>query len=162
MDRFFRTQEGKRVDVVDHTLEQIKMHPNLRMYVGTDAQDYGDTTRFATVIVYRYDMKGAHFIYQKEDVKPRMTMFLRLWSEGQRTIEAASLVMEELPSIAFTGVEFDYNNIPKWASHKLIKDIGGWAQGLKMRTVFKNNKTGDCMIATKAADHVCRHNDYYK
>ena len=160
MDRFFTTKEGIKVDVIDHTLEQIKAFPNLKMYAGTDAQDYGSITRFATVIVYRYNTRGAHFVYFKEEVK-RMNMFQRLWSEGQRTIEAASMIMEELP-IAFAAVEFDYNNIPKWASHKLVKDIGGWAQGLNMRAVFKNNGEGDCMIATKAGDQICRHPCLYK
>lgn len=159
MERFFATQEGKKIDVVDHTLEQINKWPNLKMYIGTDAQDYGSITRFATVIVYRYNTRGAHFVYFSEEVK-RMNMFSRLWSEGQRTIEAASMIMEEIP-VSFEGVEFDYNHIPKWASHKLIKDIGGWASGLNMKTVFKNNGQGDCMIATKAGDHVCRHANIY-
>ena len=161
MDRYFSTQDGVKVDVIDHTLEQIKKWPNLKMYIGTDAQDYGGSTRYATVIVYRYNQRGAHFVYFRETVDREKTMYQRLFNEGARTIEAAGMITEEIP-VAFEGVEFDYNQIPKWASHKLIKEIGGWATGLNMRAIFKNNGEGDCMIATKAADQVCRHPEIYK
>lgn len=159
MERFFTLKGGQKVDIVDHTLEQIKKWPHLKMYVGTDAQDYGKITRFATVIVYRYDTRGAHFAFFLEEVPRMNSMYNRLYDEGVRTIETAGTIMEEIP-IAFEAVEFDYNLIPKWASHKLISAIGGWATGLNMRAVYKNTGT-DIMLATKAADEICRNPEMY-
>lgn len=160
MERYFKTQEGLKVDVVDHTLEQIKKFPTLKMHIGTDSQDYGAITRFVTVIVYRYGTKGAHFIYSRDEVPRMSSMYNRLYDEGVKTIEAAGMITEEIP-VSFEAVEFDYNYIPKWASHKLISAIGGWASGLNMKAMFKNTKDS-IMLATKAADHVCRHSDMYK
>lgn len=160
MERYFKTQQGAKVDVVDHTLEQIKLLPSLKLHIGTDSQDYGGITRFVTVIVYRYGTRGAHFVYLKDEVPRMSSMYNRLYDEGVRTIEVASMISGEIP-ISFEAVEFDYNYIPKWASNKLISAIGGWASGLNMKAMFKNTKDS-IMLATKAADHVCRHPQIYK
>lgn len=156
MDRYFRQEDGSRVNIVEHTLEQIQKWPNLKIYLATDSQDEGQVTVYATVIVYRYGRRGAHFIYFKEEVPRIRDMYTRLYNEGVRTIEAADILSKDIP-IQFAGLEFDYNYIPKWASHKLISAIGGWVKGLNYKAIFKN--TGDyIMIASKAADHVCRNN----
>jgi len=159
MERYFRTQEGKRVNVVEHTLEQIKKWPNLKMFIGTDAQDYGKITRFVTCVCYRYGSRGAHFVYYLEEVK-KMDMYQRLYDEGTRTIEAAQIISNEIP-VVIEALEFDYNTIPKWASNKLVSTMNGWAKGLNYKPVFKNTAS-NIMIATKAADHVCRHPNMYK
>jgi predicted RNase H-related nuclease YkuK (DUF458 family) len=154
MDKYFRTEQGERVNVVEHTLDQVEKWPNLRVYVGTDSQDYGGITRYVTAVVYRYGKRGAHYIYFKEEVPRVRDMYTRLYDEAVRTITAAQIIDSEIP-ISFAGLEFDYNQIPKWASNKLVSSIGGWAKGLNYRAVFKN--TGDdIMMACKAADHICR------
>jgi len=153
MDKYFRTEDGKIVNVVEHTLEQIEKWPNLKIYIATDSQDSGLESKYATVVVYRYGKRGAHYIYFKENV-PRRDMFTRLYDEAVRTIETAQLIDSEIP-ISFAALEFDYNTIPRWASNKLVSSIRGWVKGLNYNAVFKNT-TNDIMIAAKAADHVCR------
>lgn len=160
MEKYFRTQEGERVNIVEHTLEQLDKWPHLKVYIGTDSQDYGSITRYVTCIAYRYGNRGAHFIYLRDEVSRVRDMFTRLYNEGVRTIETADLLVKEIP-IAIEYLEFDYNNIPKWASHKLINSIGGWVKGLNQRAVFKNTAS-HVMITTKAADHCCRHPNIYK
>jgi len=154
MDKYFRTEQNKIVNIIEHTLQEIDKWSNLKIYLGTDSQDYGKITRYVTAIVYRYGKRGAHYIYFKEEVDKLRDMYTRLYAEGSRTIEVAQMIDSEIP-ISFAALEFDYNQIPKWASNKLIFSIGGWARGLNYNAVFKNE--GDnMMIATKAADHICR------
>ena len=151
MDKYFRTEGGERVNVVEHTLEQLKKWPNLTIRIGTDSQDFGRASRYATVIVYRYGHRGAHYIYFLEDVPKQKDMFTRLYDEAVRTIEAAQLIDSEIP-VAFDGLEFDYNHIPQFNSNRLLASVRGWAMGLNYKAIFK----GEEQMATRAADHVCK------
>jgi len=156
MEKYFRTEEGVKVNAVEHTLEQLKKWPNLKIYIGTDSQDDKEkgvrVSRYATVIVYRYGTRGAHYIFLVEDVPRQKDMFIRLYEEATRTIEAAQMIDGEIP-VAFEALEFDYNHIPKFNSNRLLSSVRGWVTGLNYKAVFK----GGDMIACKAADHICRH-----
>lgn len=157
MDKYFKTNTGERVNIVEHTLEQIKVWPNLRVYIGTDSQDYGKITRFVTCICYRYGHRGAHFIYYREEVPTIRDVYTRLYEEGTRTIESALMITEEIP-VSIEMLEFDYNDFSKTRSTPVIQALKGWVHGLNMNASFKSGE----QLATKAADHVCRHSDLYK
>lgn len=158
MEKYFKTQEGEKVNIIDHTLEQLNKWPNLKMYIGTDAQDYGKITRFATCIVYRYGHRGAHFIYLMEEVPTIRDLYTRLYQEGTRTVDVALLITEHLPAVTFEALEFDYSDIKKTKSTPVIQALKGWVRGLNMNASFKSGE----QLATKAADHVCRHPNTYK
>lgn len=150
---YFRTVEGQLVHIQEHTMEQLKKYPNLKITIGTDSQNYGNVTRFVTVIAYRYSIRGAHYIFLKEDC-PRISVdYLRLYEEGTRTIQAFEMLTGEIP-ISVEGLEFDYSDTKRTISNKLVSDFKGWVSGLGERAIFKSGE----MIATRAADHVCRRN----
>lgn len=163
MEKWFTTQQGERVNIVEHTLDQLKKWPNMKIYIGTDSQDKKTSAKgkkyitvYATCICYRYGHRGAHFIYLREKVPIIRDMYTRLYGEAVRTIETAQLIDSEIP-ISFEALEFDYNQIPKWASNKLLSAVGGWVKGLNYNAIFKGGE----VISPKAADHVCRHEDIY-
>lgn len=157
MEKWFKTQEGELVNVVEHTLQQLEKWPNMKIYVGTDSQDQGEFSRYATVVVYRYGKRGAHFIYYKEEVPRIRDMYTRLFDEAQRTIAAAQVIDGEIP-VSFEALDFDFNYIPKWASNKLYASVKGWVKSLNYNATFKGGE----VIATKAGDHICRHWELYK
>lgn len=157
MEKYFNTQDGEKVNIVEHTLDQIKIWPNLKIYIGTDSQDYPPDTRFVTCICYRYGHRGAHFIYYREEVPIIRDLYTRLYSEGVRTVDTALLLTEEIP-VSIEALEFDYNNFKKTKSTPVIQALRGWVRGLNMNASFKSGE----QIATKAADHVCRHTHIYK
>lgn len=158
MEKYFRTKEGKLVNIVEHTLEQIQMNPNVKIYIGTDSQDVGEKTDYATCIVYRYGRNGAHFIYSRESVIRIRDMFTRLYTEGVRTVETAELIRTEVPSIQFEALEFDYADVAKTLSTRVVSALKGWVKGLGMNPSFKGGEK----ISTKCGDHVCRHKEMYK
>ena len=157
MEKYFKTHNGDKVNIVEHTLEQVNLWPNLRIYIGTDSQDYGKITRFVTCVCYRYGHRGAHFVYMKEEVPTIRDLYTRLYTEGVRTVDAALLITEEIP-ISVEALEFDYNNFKKTKSTPVISALKGWVRGLNMTASFKSGE----QLATKAADHVCRHPEMYK
>lgn len=155
MEKFFRTKQGNKVDIVTHTLEQLKLWPSLKMYVGTDSQDDGPDTTYATAIVYRYGNRGAHVIFFKENISRVRDIFTRLYNEGTRTIETAKIIAEEIPSIKFEALEFDYADVEKTLSTPVVSALRGWVQGLGFKYSFKSGE----QLATKAADHIARHSN---
>lgn len=153
MDRYFRKEGGELINAVEHTLQQIELWPNLKIYIATDSQDREGATVYATVIVYRYGHRGAHYIYLRERVSPREKVtYNRLFQEAVRTIDCADMLTNEIP-VGIEALEFDYNHMAKFKSNTLISTVRGWVKGLNYNPVFKSGE----MIATKAADHVCRY-----
>jgi predicted RNase H-related nuclease YkuK (DUF458 family) len=158
MTKYFRKKDGELVNIVEHTLEQIQQNPNVKIYIGTDSQDEGPCSEYATCIVYRYGRNGAHFIYSRESVPRIWDMFTRLYTEGTRTIEVAELIRAEILSINFEALEFDYADVKKTLSTRVVSALRGWVKGMGLNASFKGGEK----IATKSADHVCRHKEMYK
>lgn len=148
MDKYFKTEQGERVNIVEHTLQQIEKWPNLIIRVGTDSQNYSSVTRYVTTIIYRYGHRGAHYIYYREEVPRIKIEFNRLYDEGVRTIEAAELLTSEIP-VAIEALEFDYADTKKTISSQLVSIFKNWGS---FRAEFKSGE----QLATKAADHICR------
>lgn len=150
MKKYFRKEDGTIVNLTTHILEQVDKHNNLTIRIGTDSQDY-KVTKYATVVVFRYGLRGAHYIFHYDEVKRHKTEYLRLYEEGTRTIETAELITREIP-ISLDGLEFDFADVKKTLSSKLVSDFKGWTQGINQKPIFKSGQ----MIATKAADHIIR------
>lgn len=151
MERYFVTEEGKKVNVIDHCLEQLKLHPNLTFHIGTDSQNKGDYSVYVTVLVFRHGLRGAHFVSLTNKIPRIRDIFTRLYKEAEYTIEAATMITEAIP-ISFEGVEFDYNNKKLTKSTNVIAATKGWAESLG----FKAKVKPDELIAIKAADYICR------
>lgn len=152
MDRWFRTEQGELVDIVDHCLQEIAKRENLKIYIGTDSQNSANKSNYATAIVFRYGQNGCHYVYKKLQVPRIRDHFSRLFKEAELTIETAELITNEIP-IKIEALEFDYNNTKKTKSTQVISAATGWAHGLGYKTKVKPDE----MIASKAADHLCRH-----
>lgn len=149
--RFFKNEQRQLVNIVEHTVKMFCENPNMRIYIGTDSQDQGHETKYATCICYRWEEnKGAHYLYFK-DKEPRIRdTYTRLYNEGLKTLEVYE-ILKELP-IKVEALEFDYNNQKKYISNKLISTFKGWCEGLGQKALFKGGE----MIATRAADHIVR------
>jgi predicted RNase H-related nuclease YkuK (DUF458 family) len=148
MDKYFKTEQGEKVNIVEHTLDQIQKWPNLTIRIGTDSQNYGGITRYVTTIVYRYGHRGAHYIFYKEEVPRIRVEWSRLYDEGTRTIEAAEILTSEIP-VSIEALEFDYNDNKKTLSTQLVSVFRNWGN---FNAAFKSGE----MLACKAADHICR------
>lgn len=146
----FKKITGLKVDLLKHTLDIILKHPTVKIYVGTDSQNYSGTTQYATVVAYRYGTKGVHYVYNKEAV-PRITdIWTRLWGEAERSIEIAEWLKQNIN--VPIEIDLDFNEDKFAGSNKLISSTKGWAVGLG----YKVNTKPEMLIAAKAADYHCR------
>lgn len=151
MTKYFLTDEGKHVNLIDHIIEEVKENPYTKIYISTDSQNYGARTVFATAIVFRYGLRGAHYVYRKDRVPRIRDTFSRLWKEAEYTIEIAEYITSLVP-VKIEALEFDYNNKKVTKSTNLVTSVTGWAKSLGYNALVKPDE----MIAAKAADHVCR------
>lgn len=149
--KYYRTENGVLVNVIEHTIEELIVNPDLKVYVSTDSQNYGASTVYATVIVYRYGLRGAHYIYNKIKVPRIKDTFTRLYREGELTIECAEYIQKN-SSVKIHAVEFDYNSRKITQSTNLVPVLKGWAESLGYKALVKPDE----MIASKAADHLAR------
>lgn len=149
--KYFQNEEGRIINLNQHILEQVRENPDTKIYIATDSQNYGSKTVYAIAVVFRYGLRGAHYVYRKERLNRVRDTFSRLWKEAEYTIETASSITNEIP-IKIEALEFDYNQKKVTKSTNLIPAVTGWAKSLGYNVLVKPDE----MIAAKAADHVCR------
>ena len=147
----FRTVNGVYVNIIDHVLESLKKNTNVQVHVGTDSQNISQETIYVTVIAFRYDNNGVHYILHKQKIPRINDIWTRLWKETEMTIEVAEWLKAQLPYLKIT-IDMDFNDDVFWKSNQLISASKGWAQSLG----YKVNTKPAPQIATKAADYNCR------
>lgn len=152
MDRYFKTEDGKRVNVIGHTLDILRDNPFTEIYIGCDSQNNKKHTKYATCIVYRYPNAGAHYIYRTDNFPKIKDLFTRLFKECEFSLDVANYLQKEINCGKLTTIELDYNNVKITKSTPLIQATRGWVES----SGYKCNLKGGLMIATKVSDRVCR------
>jgi len=148
--KVFKTIKGETVDVIKHTMELLKEHPDMQIHMGTDSQNHKRKTTYVTVIAYRYGTRGVHYIYSKKKVPRIQDMWTRLWKETEDTLEVAEWFTSKLS--LKVEIDMDYNEDEYHKSNMLIAAAKGWATGLG----YKVNCKPIGQVSTKAADYHCR------
>ncbi len=148
--RLFKNIKGERIDPIAHTLKILKDYPNVQIHIGSDSQNVGKKTRYATVIAYRYGSRGVHYILSKKNEVLLKDMWSRLWKEAEMSIDVAEWLTNQIS--VRVEIDMDYNSDENFKSSKLISATKGWANSLGYKVNVKPNN----QIATKAADYHCK------
>lgn len=146
----FRDITGKVVDPIKHTLEVIKNFPHVEIHIGSDSQNVGKETKYATVIAFRLGTRGVHYILSKSKCPLIADMWTRLWKEAELSIDTAEWLTQQVS--VRVEIDMDYNEDENFKSHKLISAAKGWANSLG----YKVNVKPKSQIATRAADYHCK------
>tara|TARA_R110000868_G_scaffold76573_4_gene220146 strand:- start:3876 stop:4481 length:606 start_codon:yes stop_codon:yes gene_type:complete len=179
MDKVFKLKNGTSIDVIEHTNSVTAENKALGyvtiIYIGTDSQDRGGKSTYATCICYRSGFynppeykgaepefvgKGVHYIYTKEKIPRIRDIWSRLYKETEFTMEIATWFIEQYPNADVT-VDLDYNIKPSEDSHILVSATKGWAESMGMKVNIKLDWEDETtkyhvQVATKAADRECR------
>ena len=148
--RLFKNIKGERIDPIAHTLKILKDYPNVQIHIGSDSQNVGKKTRYATVIAYRYGSRGVHYILSKKNESLLKDMWSRLWKEAEMSIDVAEWLTNQIS--VRVEIDMDYNSDENFKSSKLISATKGWANSLGYKVNVKPNN----QIATRAADYHCK------
>ena len=148
--RLFKNIKGERIDPVEHTLKILRDYPTVKIHIGSDSQNIGKKTKYATVIAYRYGSRGVHYILSKKNELLIKDMWTRLWKEAEMSIDVAQWLTHQVS--VRVEIDMDYNSDENFKSSKLISATKGWANSLGYKVNVKPNN----QIATKAADYHCK------
>ncbi len=156
----FKKYDRSSVDLFQHCLEQKVLREDLSVHIGCDSILVEHNLYYFTVVAFRYNAKGAHFIYDREKRTPyrdgtgKPDIFTKLWEEARFTIELSELLVERgIFNRDELVIEFDYNDIIKTVSTKLIPSATGWAIGLGYKHIILKSES---QTACKAANHLCQ------
>ncbi len=148
MDRIFRSMgDRQEVELGPYTKDMISKFPNVKIYVGSDSQNYPKTSLYATTVVFRFENNGAHVIYHKEATPVVTDMWTRLWGELQRSIDVAGYLRFEW-DIPIEQIDLDLNSDPEFKSNKVFQAAMGYAQSMGYNAKTKP----DLLMATWAAN----------
>ena len=66
------------------------------VYIGSDSQNIGKSTKYATVIAYRFGSRGVHYILSKKQEVLIEDMWTRLWQEAEMSIDVAEWLTHQV------------------------------------------------------------------
>jgi predicted RNase H-related nuclease YkuK (DUF458 family) len=133
MEKTFRSLSTHQEIALLRYLQQ-KMEEPWDLYIGTDSQNIGNHTYYATVIVLHNSSKWGHILYCKEMEDRVLDTFTRLWKEVENSIEVAVYLRSQHLEKIFS-IDLDFNPDPKYQSNSLLRAALGYeeAMGFKAR-----------------------------
>jgi predicted RNase H-related nuclease YkuK (DUF458 family) len=153
----FRLFGGQEIgDLGVYIQEYYALHPEVKIYIGTDSAQHGKFTKYATAVAFLHPGKGVHAIYKKTSIKRVRDLFSRLWNEVEYTREVAEYVNDIMSGIMESKsnekkipiVHLDLNKSAKYKSN-VVHDLAiGYLKGLG----FEVHSKSDSWCASFCAD----------
>jgi predicted RNase H-related nuclease YkuK (DUF458 family) len=123
----------------------------LKVCIGTDSQVRGDTTEFATVIVFLREKKGGFMYISNDKTTQTMGIKERMILEVAKSVEIAYSLCDLLDKHKVElEVHADINTDPHFKSNAALKEAMGYILG--MGFVFKAKP--DAFASSSCADKV--------
>jgi predicted RNase H-related nuclease YkuK (DUF458 family) len=149
--KFQSLTNGQYIDLIPYLKTKLAEADNIRMYVGTDSQNVGSRTIYATVIVLHYGNNGGHVIYRKTSVPKILDKFTKLWNEVQDSVELAQyLEANGIEKPAY--IDLDFNPDPRYQSNTVLRAALGYVESLGYSPRCKP----DAVSASYIADKICK------
>lgn len=145
--KFKRLSDKVEVNLIEYASEFLKNNPGHKVYVGTDSQNIGRKTIYATVIVFHNSGIGGHVLFYKREEPIIRDRFSRLWKEVELSVEAA----EQFKGIGIPPIEcidLDLNPDPKYKSNQVLRSALGYVESLGYKARIKP----ESVMATCVAD----------
>ena len=121
----------------------------LKVCIGTDSQVYGDTTDFATVIVFLREKRGGFMYIHTEKSTVTMSLRERLIQEVGKSVTVAYSLCDLFDKYDIEmEVHADINTDPHFKSNVALKEAMGYIRG--MGFVFKGKP--DAFASSSCAD----------
>jgi predicted RNase H-related nuclease YkuK (DUF458 family) len=139
--------DHSKVELGPYSMDMVVKNPGIKIYVGSDSQNYARKTIYATTVVFRFENNGAHVIYHRETLPLVTDMWTRLWGELQRSIDVAGYLRFEC-EVPIEQIDLDLNSDPEFPSNKVFQAAVGYAQSMGYNAKTKP----DLLLATWAAN----------
>lgn len=150
-EKVFRIMNTRiKIDLLTYIQELTKLNNGLKLYIGTDSQNNGRVTTYATVIVF-HNGSGGHVIYNKEEIPIVRDRFTKLWMEVDRSVGLANyLKANGVDCVDF--IDLDYNPNPKFWSNRVLDSAIGYV----IANGFEARWKPQSVYASIVADKLCK------
>ena len=153
----WRRLNGDKIDLpikqaVEETIKrETAAGYKLKVCIGTDSQVYGDTTDFATVIVFLREKRGGFMFIHTEKSAAIMSLRERLIQEVGKSVTVAYSLCDLFDKYDIEmEVHADINTDPHFKSNVALKEAMGYIRG--MGFVFKGKP--DAFASSSCADKI--------
>ena len=153
----WRRLNGEKVslpikDAVEETIvRETRAGYRLKVCIGTDSQVRGETTGFATVIVFLREGRGGFMFIHSETTTQKMSLRERMITEVAKSVDIAYQLCELFDTYNVEmEVHADINTDPAFQSNIALKEAMGYILG--MGFVFKAKP--DAFASSSCADKV--------
>lgn len=147
---FKRLADGRVIDLIPYIKDELTKSNDIKIYVGTDSQNIGDHTVYATVIVLHYGNNGGHVLYNKQSIPRVRDTFSRLWNEVELSLSTAEMMVAGgLPKADY--IDLDLNPDPMYRSNSVLRSALGYVESLGYKARIKPNAAA----ASTCADMIC-------
>lgn len=117
------------MDLTSYVKGIVGSSNNIKIYVGSDSQNFGLFTTYATVVVLHYGSNGAHVLYCRERVPRVRDTFERLWDEVERSLMVAEhLLSAGIPKVDY--IDLDFNPDPIYRSNSILRSAVGYVESM--------------------------------
>lgn len=139
-------------DAVEATIvRETKEGYKLKVCIGTDSQVRGETTGFATVIVFLRENRGGFMFINSETTTQKMSIRERMITEVAKSVDIAYQLCDLLDEYNVAlEVHADINTDPHFQSNVALKEAMGYILG--MGFVFRAKP--DAFASSSCADKV--------
>lgn len=123
-------------EVEQHIITETAKGNKLKVCIGTDSQVTGNTTEYATVIVFLREKKGGFMLISSEKTTVKMSIKERMLNEVSKSINIAYQLCDLLDLYDIDlEVHADINTNPSFKSNTALSEAMGYI--LSMGFVFK-------------------------
>jgi predicted RNase H-related nuclease YkuK (DUF458 family) len=151
MEHVFKSLSNEKVvDLIPYLKEKLSASDDIKIYIGTDSQNIGGKTVYASVIVLHYGNRGAHVVYSRMKVERIRERFAKLWKEVEISMEVAQYLREH--DINATYIDIDLNPDPRYGSNNVLRAALGFVESFGYVARCKP----DAVSASYAADRLCK------
>lgn len=153
--KHFQLENGEQVhdlkEYVSNIFAKHVLSEDFKVYVGCDSQNSRYNTCYVTVIAFRFSRNGTHFIFCRDNVRPKIKdRWPRLWGEVERSLEVAQWLKSN--GFKVDCVDLDFNRKEIARSNEMVKSAKGYILGFGFNTSVKPEE----QVASRAADHIVR------
>lgn len=151
----FKFESGEEVknlkEYVSAIYRKYLLDEHFKVYVGCDSQNKRYGTHYATCILFKLGLRGGHFIYQNQVIRPKIKdRWQRLWGEVERSLETAQWLTAN--GFKVDRVDLDFNEKEIARSSEMVASARGYVIGMGFECAVKPSMCSAC----RAADHLVR------
>lgn len=133
---YCRFMSNQSFELVQYIRNYLQINEGIEILIGSDSQNYSDSTIFANVVALYKPGKGAHLIYRKWKTPLKKYTGERLLMEVWEAVRVAEYMRKSgMPKP--TWIDIDLNPDNRFRSNEVFRQAVGLVEGMGYKVRYK-------------------------